>query len=83
MMPGRRAPTMVVVKVLVIVNDQPYGSERPYNALRLADALSKRHAMDAAEARRYSNSRPKSGKARARRAGGAPGRGRARRAGTI
>ena len=28
--------------VLVIVNDQPYGSERPYNALRLANALSKR-----------------------------------------
>jgi uncharacterized protein involved in oxidation of intracellular sulfur len=30
------------VNVLVIVNDQPYGSERPYNALRLAGALSKR-----------------------------------------
>jgi uncharacterized protein involved in oxidation of intracellular sulfur len=30
------------VKVLFIVNDQPYGSERPYNALRLAGALSKR-----------------------------------------
>lgn len=28
--------------VLIIVNDQPYGSERPYNALRLATALSKR-----------------------------------------
>lgn len=27
------------VRVLVIVNDQPYGSERPYNALRLAGAL--------------------------------------------
>jgi uncharacterized protein involved in oxidation of intracellular sulfur len=25
----------------VIVNDQPYGSERPYNALRLAGALVK------------------------------------------
>mgnify|MGYP003505168524 CR=1 FL=1 len=24
------------MNVLVIVNDQPYGSERPYNALRLA-----------------------------------------------
>jgi hypothetical protein len=23
----------------MIVNDQPYGSERPYNALRLADAV--------------------------------------------
>jgi uncharacterized protein involved in oxidation of intracellular sulfur len=30
------------VNVLVIVNHQPYGSERPYNALRLANALSKR-----------------------------------------
>jgi uncharacterized protein involved in oxidation of intracellular sulfur len=30
------------VKFLVIVNDQPDGSERPYNALRLAGALSKR-----------------------------------------
>jgi hypothetical protein len=30
------------VNVLVIVNDQPYGSERPYNALRLAGTLSKR-----------------------------------------
>lgn len=29
------------MNVLVIVNDQPYGSERPYNALRLATALSK------------------------------------------
>ena len=34
--------------MLVIVNDQPYGSERPYNALRLAGALSKR---DEAEVR--------------------------------
>lgn len=25
--------------VLVIINDAPYGSERPYNALRLAGAL--------------------------------------------
>lgn len=28
--------------VLLIVNDPPYGSERPYNALRLANALSGR-----------------------------------------
>jgi uncharacterized protein involved in oxidation of intracellular sulfur len=34
------------VKVLVIVNDQPYGSERPYNALRLAGALAKREEVD-------------------------------------
>jgi uncharacterized protein involved in oxidation of intracellular sulfur len=30
------------MNVLVVVNDQPYGSERPYNALRLAGALAKR-----------------------------------------
>jgi uncharacterized protein involved in oxidation of intracellular sulfur len=46
MTPGRRAPTMVDVNVLVIVNDQPYGSERPYNALRLAGALSKREGVE-------------------------------------
>jgi uncharacterized protein involved in oxidation of intracellular sulfur len=34
------------MKLLVIVNDQPYGSERPYNALRLASALSKREDVD-------------------------------------
>lgn len=28
--------------VLVVVNDAPYGSERTYNALRLAGALAKR-----------------------------------------
>ncbi len=34
------------MKVLVIANDQPYGSERPYNALRLATALSKRDGVE-------------------------------------
>jgi uncharacterized protein involved in oxidation of intracellular sulfur len=34
------------MNVLVIVNDQPYGSERPYNALRLANALSKHEQTD-------------------------------------
>lgn len=29
------------MKTLFILNDGPYGSERPYNALRLAGALSK------------------------------------------
>ncbi len=29
------------IRILMIVNDQPYGSERPYNALRLAGALAK------------------------------------------
>jgi uncharacterized protein involved in oxidation of intracellular sulfur len=32
--------------MLVIVNDQPYGSERPYNALRLAGALAKREEVE-------------------------------------
>ena len=27
------------MKVLIIINDPPYGTERPYNALRLAHAL--------------------------------------------
>jgi len=30
------------MKTLLILNDQPYGSERPYNALRLAISLAKR-----------------------------------------
>ena len=34
------------MNVLVVVNDQPYGSERPYNALRLANALSKRDDVE-------------------------------------
>jgi uncharacterized protein involved in oxidation of intracellular sulfur len=34
------------VNVLVVVNDQPYGSERPYNALRLANTLSKRENVE-------------------------------------
>lgn len=34
------------MKILVIVNDQPYGSERPYNALRLAGALAKRDEVE-------------------------------------
>lgn len=34
------------MNVLVVINDQPYGSERPYNALRLANALSKRDDVE-------------------------------------
>ncbi|MCL8206762.1 MAG: DsrE family protein [Actinomycetia bacterium] len=30
------------MNILVVVNDPPYGSERPYNALRHANALGKR-----------------------------------------
>ncbi len=29
------------MQVLVIINDSPYGSERPYQALRLSDAMMK------------------------------------------
>ncbi len=29
------------MKTLVIINDAPYGTERPYNALRLINSLSK------------------------------------------
>ena len=32
------------MKILVIVNDAPYGSEKAYNAFRLAMALQKEHA---------------------------------------
>jgi len=34
------------MNVLVLVNDPPYGTERCYNALRLADSLAKREATD-------------------------------------
>jgi uncharacterized protein involved in oxidation of intracellular sulfur len=34
------------MRVLLIVNDQPYGSERPYNALRLAGTLAKREDVE-------------------------------------
>jgi len=35
------------MNVLVIVNDPPYGTERCFNALRLAGALAKREGVDA------------------------------------
>ena len=34
------------MNVLVIVNDQPYGSERPYNALRVAGSVAKREGVE-------------------------------------
>ena len=40
------AESLIDVRVLVIVNDQPYGSERPFNALRLADGLAKREGVE-------------------------------------
>jgi uncharacterized protein involved in oxidation of intracellular sulfur len=34
------------MKVLIIINDAPYGSEKAYNALRLAMTLQKEHAAE-------------------------------------
>jgi uncharacterized protein involved in oxidation of intracellular sulfur len=34
------------MKVLVSINDAPYGSERTYNALRLAGSLAKRDGVE-------------------------------------
>jgi uncharacterized protein involved in oxidation of intracellular sulfur len=34
------------MKTLFILNDQPYGTERSYNALRLAGALAKREGQE-------------------------------------
>ena len=34
------------IRILMIVNDQPYGRGRPYDALRLAGALAKDKDME-------------------------------------
>jgi uncharacterized protein involved in oxidation of intracellular sulfur len=34
------------VKVLIAINDAPYGSERAYNALRLAGSLAKQEGVE-------------------------------------
>jgi uncharacterized protein involved in oxidation of intracellular sulfur len=34
------------MRILIVVNDQPYGSERPYSALRLAGSLAKRDDVE-------------------------------------
>ncbi len=34
------------MKILVILNDPPYGTERSYNGLRLAGALAKREGIE-------------------------------------
>lgn len=34
------------MKTLVILNDAPYGSERPYNGLRLAGSLGRQEGME-------------------------------------
>jgi uncharacterized protein involved in oxidation of intracellular sulfur len=36
---------MKKMSILFIINDSPYGNERPYNALRLAMNLAKREGM--------------------------------------
>jgi uncharacterized protein involved in oxidation of intracellular sulfur len=36
----------VAVKTLVLVNDPPYGTERAYNGLRLANALARRDGQE-------------------------------------
>jgi len=35
------------MKILIIINDAPYGSEKAYNALRMAITLQKEHAETA------------------------------------
>src|SRR3990167_7403677 len=42
--PGQRRK-LVMTSTVFIVNDAPYGSERPYNALRLAGALAAREGQ--------------------------------------
>jgi uncharacterized protein involved in oxidation of intracellular sulfur len=37
-----RLPSKISMKVLLVINDPPYGSERVFNALRLAHALVKK-----------------------------------------
>ena len=34
------------MKVLIVLNDAPYGSERPYNGLRLAGSLAKQEGVE-------------------------------------
>jgi uncharacterized protein involved in oxidation of intracellular sulfur len=48
-MPGsknRRHALQSVMNTLFILNDPPYGTERSYNALRLAGAMAKRESQD-------------------------------------
>lgn len=40
-----RAPT-VVMKILMVLNDAPYGSERTYNGLRLAGSLARQEGVE-------------------------------------
>jgi len=37
---------MTAMKILMIINDAPYGSEPMYNALRLAGWLARREGID-------------------------------------
>jgi uncharacterized protein involved in oxidation of intracellular sulfur len=42
----RRSATITAVKTLLVLNDPPYGTERSYNALRLANALVRRDGQE-------------------------------------
>lgn len=41
-----RLPPRCLVKILVVVHDPPYGTERAYNALRLAKVLAMREGVE-------------------------------------
>jgi uncharacterized protein involved in oxidation of intracellular sulfur len=43
---GRKEDIIVTSKVLFILNDPPYGTERVFNGLRLAGALAKRDGVE-------------------------------------
>lgn len=43
---GRRRGGVSAMKVLFVLNDPPYGTERSYNGLRLAYALAKREEAE-------------------------------------
>lgn len=43
---GRRVGNNGAMKVLIILNDAPYGGERAYNGLRTAMTLQKEHGAD-------------------------------------
>jgi uncharacterized protein involved in oxidation of intracellular sulfur len=46
MSPGFRPATIGAMKTLFVLNDPPYGSEQPYNGLRLANTLAKREGEE-------------------------------------
>jgi len=46
------------MNILLIINDAPYGSEKAYNALRMAMTLQKEHAADPARRRQNQHDAP-------------------------